>query len=62
MNARGRGWNWRAHLDPRELALIEKGDRLVAQIEVLQAELNRTNRSPIIDRAVERARAAGDFI
>lgn len=57
---RGSGWNWRAHLTDRERALIERGDQIIPRMETLSKELGLTNRTAIIDRAVERARTKGD--
>jgi hypothetical protein len=58
---RGKGWNWRAHLrTSAERDLIARGDFLIAQINAMAVALEETNRTHIIDRAIERARAAKD--
>lgn len=57
---RGRGWNWRAHLNRREAALIERAEILIADAARIERDLDATNWKAIVDRAVERARSRGD--
>lgn len=61
MIARGSKLNWRKHLTQREGALITRAELLMASVHRLEAEIKVTNWQAIVDRAVERARSAGDF-